>query len=382
MAKHPGSIDRHGSGWRVRLSVDGRRHTYKLDGDRPREEVEQFAREKDTELRRRSGRRLPGPMLFSDLLRRYRDMRVGQLRGNSPRTYGASLHAFETYFVQKAGNPAAHEIRAGNVVEFLEWRRLHAPHGKPRATPLKPRTLAKDRAVLHALFAYGQLLEVVEGNPVTKATLAGGDQREPIILDDKQYEALIRACSDQPMLRTYVLVLGEAGLRCDSEALYLRWEDLDLKKAFLTVWSGRAEHRTKSGKSRKVPMTPRLHEALREHEAAYRSRLYKGKRSPWVFHHELDRRHAKAGTRLNKLRGSFNGAAKRAGLPRDFRQHDLRHRRVTTWLAAGKPLALVQKAMGHASIRVTESYLHLVAEDLRALVDDPEEDELRKMVES
>lgn len=46
-----------------------------------------------------------------------------------------------------------------------------------------------------------------------------GDQREPLILDADQYEALLEACEGRPMLALYVLVLGETGVRCNSEAL-------------------------------------------------------------------------------------------------------------------------------------------------------------------
>jgi hypothetical protein len=63
------------------------------------------------------------------------------------------------------------------------------------------------------------------------------------------------------------------------------------------------------------------------------------------------------------MRGAFEGAVARAELPRELNQHDLRHRRVTTWLAAGKSPVLVQKAMGHADLQTTMRYTHLVSED-------------------
>ena len=57
-----------------------------------------------------------------------------------------------------------------------------------------------------------------------------GDVREPIILDVDEYEKLLAACTGRPMLALYVLVLGETGVRCNSEALWLRWEDVDLER--------------------------------------------------------------------------------------------------------------------------------------------------------
>ena len=173
------------------------------------------------------------------------------------------------------------------------------------------------------------------------------------------------------MLSLYVMTLGEAGVRCDSEALHLKWEDVELEEGFLWISSGRDGHRTKSGKGRWVPMTPRLRQAMREHFAGYRFASYDGRRTPWVFHHATTRRRAKAGDRIRVLRRAFEGAVERAKVPAELHQHDLRHRRVTTWLAAGGDAVKVKEAMGHADLRTTMDYTHLVRDNLRSLVETP-----------
>ena len=380
MANHPGSITKRGPSFRVRLCVDGERHYFTLN-DHTKAQAEQFAREKDAELRRRSVQGLPGPMAVSDLLARYEDVRLPSLAPNTRKTYKHSLAAFRTYFVAQGGDPKAHDVRPGHVQGFLHWRRGHGPDGSDRKSPLSARTLAKDRAVLHAVFTFAQELEVVQGNPVGTVKPPKGDAREPLILDADQYEKLLEACEDRPMLYMYVLTLGETGVRCESEALWLRWQDVDLERGFITVESVRKGRRTKSGKSRKVPMTPRLRDAMRQHMADFRFAAYDGGRSEWIFHHLVSRRTAVAGNRVKSMRGAFAGAVKRAGLPEDLNQHDLRHRRVTTWLAAGKSPVLVQKAMGHSDLQTTMKYTHLVSEDLLALVEDPEERALRALAD-
>ena len=119
-------------------------------------------------------------------------------------------------------------------------------------------------------------------------------------------------------------------------------------------------------------MTQRLREALRDHAASYRLQTYgEGERSPWVFHHLTARRHYVAGGRIKNPRRSFQGALKRAGLNPGVWQHDLRHRRVTTWLAEGQPVHIVQKALGHADIKTTLWYYRFVDDDLLQLVDRP-----------
>ena len=60
----------------------------------------------------------------------------------------------------------------------------------------------------------------------------------------------------------------------------------------------------------------------------------------------------------------------RAELPEGFRQHDLRHRRVTTWLAAEKNPVHVKEAVGHADLATTMMYTHLSKVHLKSLIDD------------
>lgn len=111
------------------------------------------------------------------------------------------------------------------------------------------------------------------------------DGFEPVIITDDQYEALLTECKreDRPMLWLYTLLLGETGARAYSEALHIRWENVDFDGGFVKIVSGRDGHRTKSGKGRWVPMTGRLRKAMREHAARFRMVTYHGERTPWVF---------------------------------------------------------------------------------------------------
>ena len=84
----------------------------------------------------------------------------------------------------------------------------------------------------------------------------------------------------------------------------------------LWIASGRDGHRTKSGKGRWGPRTPRLRQAMREHFARFRFATYDGQCAPWVFHHVTTRRQAKAGQRIGVLRRAFENGAERAKLPK------------------------------------------------------------------
>jgi len=229
---------------------------------------------------------------------------------------------------------------------------LHAAFpGKRRL--LSARTIQRDHAILHAIFPLAERREYRPGNPVRLAKSPKADAHNPVILTADQYEALLRECERNPMLALYALVLGEAGLRCESEALWLQWPDM--KDGFLEIVSGRNEHRTKSGKSRRVPLSPRLAAALRSHAAQFR--LGGG---PWIFSHGHGEK--AAGNRIQKMRASFRAAAMRAGLPTGFHAHDLRHRAITLLVEAGVSPTDVQAFAGHADIAMTMGYFHAMGQ--------------------
>jgi len=190
--------------------------------------------------------------------------------------------------------------------------------------------------VLHRIFALADRREYREGNPVARTEMPKADRRDPVLLSPEQLEALLEACGDRPMMRLYVLTLAETGMRCDSEALHLTWDDVELEGGFIRIASGRNGHRVKSGKGRYVPMTARLTAAIREHFARYRFAGYNGGPTPWVFHHERTALRYAAGSRIQTLHEGFRRAAERAKLPPELHQHNPRHRRVATSLAEGR----------------------------------------------
>lgn len=387
-----GTLDRRGETWRWRVRLDGERMSFTIaspDGlplDRRgavdaanRRLAELTSPESTRERRRRRAVGLDGSVRMSALLDEYdrgldgpRDGK--QLAPGTVATYRDQLKLIREWFAGPAGDPAVEDVRPLHVRDYLAWRAVNrrdglVTQGRRRASsappPLSARSVNKDRALLHAVFALAEDREYRQGNPVARTRQRTTDKKDYVILDEPQYDALVGVCED-PMLRLYVLVLGETGCRSMSEALRLRWEDVDLEGGFLRIVSGRDGHRTKAGKSRWTPITPRLDSALRDHLAAFR---FAG--SPWVFHHVRgsERGQRVKAARIGSLRRGFKAAAERAGLPRALRQHDLRHRRVTTWLAEGQNPVHVKEAVGHSDLRTTMGYTHLTRDHLRALAE-------------
>ena len=378
-SRQTGSIRRRGRGFEVRLCVAGHRHSFAVRCE-DRREAAQWARNKEAELQRQAERQaegLPGAVRVSELLRQFR---ADVLPAKAPGTrdaYEDSLKVIAPYFVDVLHDPTVDKVRKGHVSAFLAWRRTHRPKSQrqPDGTVVvecvpgrvSNRVVQKDRVVLGTLFALAEEREYRDTNPVRGVKSPKVDTRPKVIITEPQYQRLLAACGEDVMLTTYVTLLGEAGLRCESEALWVKWTDVDFDTGFVAVVSGE-EHATKTRRTRAVPMTRALTTALREHFRRYRFAQYNGVPTEWLFHHRDGSAHGTAGARLTSLRRSFTQAARRTQLPRGFTQHSLRHRYVTRLLARGHNLALVQKAAGHQSIKTTALYTHLTFDDLTQLV--------------
>jgi len=385
---YPGSIEKRGDAFRVSLVVGGERFR-KTFRNVTREQVEGFLRQQHEQMCEDTKRRSQGMPIGDEtvliLIDQFREDRYPDLAPSTLSGYKTTLDRFEEWLrLDKAREQlTVRDVSAAHLTRFLRWLRQNAYAilaGKRVPITLKSPTLNRHRAALQSMFTYAaDDLALRDSNPVRKVTKKKYDEREPVLLDDGDYEAFLVQCEKRgPMHEMYALFLGETGARSLSEALWLRWEDVDLSGGWVRIVQGRDDHRTKTGKGRDVPMTQRLRPALRRHFAEYRfdehDRREGGQtiriRSPWVFHHIERRRHAEAGSRFFSLQRGLKSAAADAGIDGRWRVHDLRHRRCTSWLAADKSPAKVQEALGHSSITTTMKYYSFVKEHLRSLVDD------------
>lgn len=360
--KYPGSLTRRGTTWRVRLCVGGAYRSFTVRGTE--QEAKNFATVTHAALTTDLGRAtagLPDAIRFSELLKDFLEYRVGNMpRPGTRKSYTSSLDTFGEFFVDRLHDPYVRDIRKGHVASFLEWRSGHRVGDATGKAGVSLHTVRRDRRVLSLLFNYAITKDHVDANPCFTVKALRPDRREPVILSPEHFEALLTAATPNPMLHTYVLLLAETGARSDSEALPLRWADVDFASGFVRLTSP-ATSRNKNGKQRSVPLSPRLKVALQEHAARYRMAVYGGERSPFVFHHTHTTRSAVAGQPIKNPVRMWKVAAKAAQMPTGFRRHDLRHRRVTTWLEEGRNVVFVMEAMGHSDLATTMGYWHLVS---------------------
>jgi len=232
------------------------------------------------------------------------------------------------------------------------------------------------RAILRRALGHAERWGFVARNAAALVDAPGlnGSKIDDVLSVDEAH-ALLRAAAGTPH-EALVSVALAVGLR-RGEALALRWDDLDLERGNLTV---RATLKRRPGKGlildtpktargrRTIPLPGVSVTALRDHRRAQAAkRLAAG--PEW-----RDTGHVFAtpiGTPLDpdNLTKHFHALCDRAGIPRR-RFHALRHSAATLMLAAGTPLEVISKTLGHAGYAITaDVYARVVPELQREAAD-------------
>lgn len=198
----------------------------------------------------------------------------------------------------------------------------------------------RELAVLKALFNRSREWGLYEGeNPVRQVKPV----KEPagrLRYLELEEEARLLTAAKEP-LRTIVLTGIHAGLRVRSEALALRWADVDLRRDLLTVPAAYA----KSGQTRTVPINSTLRQALE----GLKMRNGTGE-------HVFSRRD---GSGYRSIRTTFATARKHAGLGKDVTPHVLRHTFASRLAMAGVDLRTIQELGGWSDLNMVKRYSHL-----------------------
>jgi len=169
---------------------------------------------------------------------------------------------------------------------------------------------------------------------------------------------LLDACPSRDW-RLITALSRYGGMRCPSEVLSLRWQDVDWERGRLTVTSPKTEHHPGKG-TRVIPLFPELRPILEEaFEAAPVGAIY-----------VVDEKHrkasmGKAGWRNCNLRTTFEKIIRRAGLapwPRLF--HNLRSSRETE-LCERFPMHVVTAWLGHTEEIARKHYCQVTDEHFR-----------------
>lgn len=206
--------------------------------------------------------------------------------------------------------------------------------------------------------------------------------RLPTVLSSAEVTGVLNAIPESRIFRLLAELLYGTGLRV-SECCTLRVRDIDLGRAQIIVRAGKGD------KDRCVMLPATLHERLanqvRHVEALWRKDVTRGggyapvpdalehkrPRAGWelpfqyVFPSSVMRRdECGRGTRWHVHPGTLDrvvyAAARRAGIGKRVTCHTFRHSFATHLLEAGYDIRQVQTLLGHASLKTTMIYTHVM----------------------
>jgi integrase len=288
---------------------------------------------------------------------------------------GRTLDRYET-IIGKYLSPAigAHKLAQLRPVHISDYyaqeltrgRRRHYGAAKP-ASGVSPATVRRYHRILNQASKHAVRQQLLTRNPADAVDPPRSIRREMNVLDHTQGAQLIHAAEGTELHMPIFLGLA-TGMR-RGEILGLRWKDLDLEAAVLSV--AQSAEQTKAGVRMKQPKTSRSRrtidlpavvvEALRRHKTAQaEERLRAG---------PARRDHGLIGLvftmpdgtphRPDHLTRKFTGLVKKLGLPVRF--HDLRHSHITHLLQAGVHPKVAADRASHSSVSITlDVYSHTV----------------------
>lgn len=198
--------------------------------------------------------------------------------------------------------------------------------------------------------------------------------------DRADLKAMIKAATDDE--RALIMVLIVTGLR-SSELRGLRWQDIDLKAATITVaqradeWGVIDVPKSEAGK-RTIPIPPKLVAELKRWKLrsppSAIGLAFPSKRGTPMHHGNLLRRvyfplQVRAGLGVPKLDRAGESLVDDDGAPvltGKYGLHDLRHAAASGWIAHKIDLKRLQVWIGHENIQLTlDTYGHLLVDKER-----------------
>jgi len=268
-------------------------------------------------------------------------------------------------------------LGAQNIEAFLSHL---ATEGKVSAST--------QRQALNALvFLYKHVLDIPLAEEITPAR-SKRVASPPTVMTQAEVQRLFAAMEGKPALMAK-LIYG-SGMRL-MECIRLRVQDVDFGQNLIFVRGG------KGGKDRTTVLPKNLRDEMLMQIAAVKSLHHRdleggfgdvyipealARKYPkaskqtgwqWVFPAKLLSRDPRSGKEMRHhvlesvLQKAVKRAVERAGIDKKVGCHTLRHSFATHMLENGVNIRVLQELLGHADVKTTEIYTHVMARDIRSL---------------
>lgn len=254
-------------------------------------------------------------MLYRNELKRkgYRDSTIDN-------TYVPCVKVFLAYFDGKVAEPK--KINEAQIKEFLSrYPRHNTQRGYHSAI----------KRFYHYVMRQPNKFKYIE--------YCRKETRLPIVLSVDEMQRIINAATNIKH-KAIICLMYACGLRV-SEVINLKTCHIDSDRMIIYIVDA------KGGKDRPVPLPPPLLKLLREYYGQYRPKgeyLFEGQKEPQYTHRSI-----------NEFLKKY---ADVANITKNAHAHLLRHTFATHMLEGGGDIAILQKLLGHGSIKTTHIYAH------------------------
>lgn len=298
-----------------------------------------------------------------------------------PKTAEMARCAINTFREFIPRDPYLIDITVGDVESWKTWV-LQSPRISPAGNKLPPRTVGTLDIYFRSLrAAWNRAIrwKHATDNPFSEAEkprpLDDDDERVRFF-SDEELKVLFEETRKEPRWHRMVQFYLYTGMR-RQEVAHLEWKEMDLKKREIAVVGSKkmkvggktAFHRSKTGKRRIVPVSPKLFTLVKE-LAEERESEPALKKCSLVFP-AMNR--GKCLGRIYKkesITRKFSRTIVRSGLTSSLTLHSLRHTFASNLVQRGKSLYEVGVLLGHGSAQVTQIYAHLTPSSLATVVED------------
>jgi len=171
-------------------------------------------------------------------------------------------------------------------------------------------------------------------------------ERLPIILTKKEVRAILSMVKVLDY-RVCLELMYACGLRI-GEVIKIAPADIDGDRKILHVKNG------KGNKDRAVPLPDNIYEKLRRYWPTHKNRMLL-----FPIRFSSDRMNTNISIKRRVLQVVFKKALEESGVIKEATPHTLRHSYATHLLEAGVNIRVIQKYLGHRSLRATIVYIHL-----------------------
>lgn len=192
----------------------------------------------------------------------------------------------------------------------------------------------RDFALLKTMYRKAQGANKLQKVPSFPINIAAERSRDRVLSFGEELRLLDACINERAYLRDVIIIALDTGMR-KGEIFSLTWGDIDFLTDTITIQF----FNSKTQKSRKIGMTPRVRIILR---GLFEVSNQAGKIFP-----------------IADPKKAFGTACRLAGIE-DLHFHDLRHTATTRMVRAGIPHTEVMKITGHTQIKTFLRYLNLV----------------------